>query len=124
MGTMIVNVRSFHERGFCRGGYRWPVAGRTVEVTEALYGVLKAEKLISVDDRPSAEMLAAKEDGVLDYVDNACVDMKASAARQEVAALKAETEALAAELEVKRLKEKKEALMKELAEQPKAPKAK
>ena len=63
-----LTVRAMPREGFdrfFRGGHMWPTAGRTVQVTDALYAVLMEEDKLAKDPargEPEAE--------VLDLIDN------------------------------------------------------
>lgn len=105
----IVNVRALPRPGFnCffRGGHRWPEDGRTVEVTDELFKVLRAEKMLAVET-PSDEDEAKLEDKVLGLNIEYCSDPEHNAtrgAREENVKLKAQLEAQSVLLENERLK--------------------
>lgn len=123
-----VHVRAVPREGhkhFCRGGHRFPTAGRTVTISDELYAVLRREELLAVepaDDRvPEPEPLELNDNRFDDRAHNA-----SAAARESVERLKAEKAALEAQGEAERLRKEVDDLKAQLAakaakaEKPKA----
>ena len=114
MKTRIVFVRAVPRQGhkmFCRGGHRWPEAGRLVVVTEELLSVLKAERMLAVDLEPMLDGEQQPEAGVLEYLDNRFDDRAwnaSAAARAQNEQLRAEKAALEALAENEVLKKQVE----------------
>jgi hypothetical protein len=124
MKTRIVGVRALPREkfdAFYRGGHRWPVAGRTVEVTDELFAVLRRELFLSVDLEPEGE----PETGVLSLIDNFCGDRAHNAqaeTREKMKALEAEKASLEAAAKVAALEAEVLALRAKVAK-PEKPKA-
>jgi hypothetical protein len=95
---------------FFRGGHGFDEAGRVVELSPALYELLRTEKRLALDDVGAEEKPVA----VLDIVDNCpAYDHAWNAsrhARLEVERLKRENAAIQAELELAALAEENKKL--------------
>lgn len=114
MEHQIFTVRAFPRQGFdCffRGGHKWPVDGRTVFITEALYKVLRKERNLAVET-PSEEDAAKVEPVPLDLVDNFCSDREHNDTREA----REENSKLKAKLEVQTIAEENERLREALSD--------
>lgn len=111
--AIIKRVRCMPGAGkFFRGGHGFDEAGRVVELSPALYELLRTEKRLALDD--VADEKATPPQAVLDIVDNCpAYDHAWNAsrhARLEVERLKRENAAIQAELELSALAEENKKL--------------